>query len=80
LVKDYAEKTARERDIAEGFIKEMAKRVASDNALDFDGMKQAVENAIEIYAKEIAGRPVETNLDDIVGRALARARRCPGLC
>jgi tetratricopeptide (TPR) repeat protein len=74
LVKDYAEKTARERDIAEGFIKEMAKRVASDNALDFDGMKQAVENAIEIYAKEIAGRPVETNLDDIVGRALARAK------
>jgi hypothetical protein len=74
LVKDYAEKTARERDIAEGFIKEMAKRVASDKALDFDGMKQAVENAIEIYAKEIAGRPVETNLDDIVGRALARAK------
>src|SRR6202044_392260 len=74
LVKDYAEKTARERDIAEGFIKEMAKRVASDKALDFDGMKQAVENAIEIYAKEIAGRPVETNLDDIVGRALTRAK------
>ncbi len=74
LVKDYAEQTARERDIAEGFIKEMAKRVAGDKALDFDGMKQAVENAIEIYAKEIAGKPVETNLDDIVGRALARAK------
>ena len=74
LVKDYAEKTARERDIAEGFIKEMAKRVAGDKALDFDGMKQAVENAIEIYEKEIAGRPVETNLDDVVGRALARAK------
>ena len=74
LVKDYADQAARERDVAEGFIKEMAKRVASDKALDFDGMKQAVENAIEIYAKEIAGRPVETNLDDIVGRALARAK------
>ena len=74
LVKDYAEKTARERDVAEGFIREMAERVAGDKALDFDGMKQAVENAIEIYEKEIAGRPVETNLDDIVGRALARAK------
>jgi exonuclease VII small subunit len=74
LVKDYAEKTARERDVAQGFIKEMAERVAGDKALDFDGMKQAVENAIEIYEKEIAGRPVETNLDDIVGRALARAK------
>ena len=37
-------------------------------------MKQAVRNAIEIYEKEIAGRPVETNLDEIVGRALARAK------
>ena len=63
-----------ERDVAEGFIKEMAKRVAGDKALDFDGMKQAVENAIEIYEKEIAGKPVETNLDDIVGRALTRAK------
>jgi len=74
LVKDYAEKAARERDVAKGFIREMAKRVAGDMALDFDGMKLAVENAIEIYAKEIAGKPVETNLDDIVGRALARAK------
>ncbi len=74
LVKDYADKAARERDVAEGFIREMAKRVAGDKALDFDGMKQAVLNAIEIYEKEIAGRPVETNLDEIVGRALARAK------
>jgi hypothetical protein len=74
LVKDYAEKTARERDIAEGFIKEMAKRVANDKGPDFDGMKQAVENAIEIYAKEIAGKPIETNLDDIVGRGGRRNR------
>ena len=74
LVKDYADKAARERDVAEGFIREMAKRVAGDLALDLDGMKQAVLNAIEIYEKEIAGRPVETNLDEIVGRALARAK------
>ena len=64
----------RERDVAEGFIREMAKRVAGDKALDLDGMKQAVRNAIEIYEKEIAGRPAETNLDDIVDRALARAK------
>ncbi len=74
LVKDYAEKFVQQRDIAEGFIREMAKRVAGDKGLDLDGMKQAVRNAIEIYEKEIAGRPVETNLDDIVGRALARAK------
>ena len=74
LVADYAEKAARERDVAEGFIREMAKRVAGDKALDLDGMKQAVRNAIEIYEKEIAGRPVETNLDEIVSRALARAK------
>jgi hypothetical protein len=74
LVEDYAKKAARERDIAEGFIREMAKRVAGDKALDLDGMKRAVRNAIEIYEKEIAGRLVETNLDEIVGRALARAK------
>jgi tetratricopeptide (TPR) repeat protein len=74
LVKDYAEKFVRERDVAEGFIKEMAKRVAGDNALDLDGMKQAVRNAIEIYEKEIAGLPVEANLDEIVGRAMATAK------
>src|SRR6185437_13965070 len=74
LVADYAEKAAKEREVAEGFIREMAKRVAADAALDLDGMKQAVRNAIEIYEKEIAGRSVETNLDDIVVRALARAR------
>jgi hypothetical protein len=74
LVEDYAKKAAQEREVAEGFIREMARRVAGDKALDLDGMKQAVRNAIEIYEKEIAGRPVETNLDDIVGRALVRAR------
>ena len=74
LVERYAEGYARERDVAEGFIREMARRVAGDKALDLDGMKDAVRNAIEIYEKEIAGRPVETNLDEIVGRALARAK------
>jgi Domain of unknown function (DUF4062) len=74
LIEDYAEKFVQERDVAEGFIREMAKRVAGDKALDFDGMKQAVRNAIDIYEKEIAGRTVETNLDEIVGRALARAK------
>jgi len=74
LVRDYAQEAARGRAIAEGFIREMSQRVAGDAALDLDGMKQAVRNAIEIYEKEIAGRPVETNLDDIVSRALARAK------
>ena len=74
LVADYAEKFVRERDVAEGFIREMAKRVTGDEALDLDGMKQAVRNAIEIYEKEIAGRPTDANFDDIVNRALARAK------
>jgi hypothetical protein len=42
LVADYAQKEVRERDVAEGFIREMAKRVAGDKALDLDGMKQAL--------------------------------------
>jgi tetratricopeptide (TPR) repeat protein len=74
LVEDYAKKTAQERDVAKGFIEEMAKRVAGDKALDLDGMKQAVRNAIEIYEKEIAGRRAETNLNDVVSRALSRAK------
>ena len=74
LVKDYAEKTARERDVAEGFILEMARRVAGDTALDFDGMKQQVQKAIEIYESEIAGRPIETNIDATVDAALAKSR------
>jgi tetratricopeptide (TPR) repeat protein len=52
----------------------MSKRVAGDSALDLDGMMKAVRNAIEIYEREIAGRLVETNLDDIVNRALAGAK------
>ncbi|MGA8169626.1 MAG: tetratricopeptide repeat protein [Methylocystis sp.] len=74
LVKDYAEKAARERDVAEGFIHEMAARVAGDRNLDLDGKKQAVRNAIEIYEKEIAGGLTQTNFGEIVDKALASAK------
>ena len=75
LVKAYGEEVARARvDVAEGFIHEMAKRVAGDRNLDFEGMKQAVRNAIDIYEGEIAGGQTQTNIDAIVDEALARAR------
>ena len=70
----YAKELARASDVAEGFIDEMARKVAGDKALDFEGKKQAVRNAIEIYEKEIVGRPSETNFDAIVDVALAKAR------
>jgi tetratricopeptide (TPR) repeat protein len=75
LVKDYAEAAARERDVALGFIHEMASKVAGDRNLDLDGKKQAVRNAIEIYEKEIAGGLTQTNFGDIVDTALAKAKR-----
>jgi tetratricopeptide (TPR) repeat protein len=74
LVKAYAEESARARDVAEGFIHEMAQKVAGDRKLDFEGMKQAVRNAIDIYEREIAGEETETNVGAIVDEALARAR------
>ena len=74
LVGDYAEKYVRERDVAEGFIREMAKRVAGDAALDLDGMKQEVRNAIEVYERQIAGGQTQTNIDSIVDMALASAK------
>ena len=74
LVKAYAEESARARDVAEGFILEMAKKVASDRNLDFEGKKQAVRNAIDIYENEIAGGQPQTNIDAIANEALARAR------
>jgi Domain of unknown function (DUF4062) len=74
LVKAYAEEVGRDRDAAEGFIHEMAKKVAGDRNLDFEGMKQAVRNAIDLYEKEIAGGQTQTNIDIIVDEALARAR------
>ncbi len=70
----YAEKLGRERDVANGFIKEMAQKVASDRNLDLEGMQRAVRNAIDIYAKEIAGGRTPTNYDAIVDEALSRAR------
>jgi hypothetical protein len=74
-VEDYAEEAARAREVAaEGFIREMAKKVASDRSRDFDGMKQAVRNAIEIYESEIAGGQNQTNIDAIVDEALGKAR------
>ena len=75
LVKAYAEEFTRDRDIALGFIHEMAKKVAGDRALDLEGMKQAVRNAIDIYEKEIAGGETQTNIGAIVDRVLARARK-----
>jgi tetratricopeptide (TPR) repeat protein len=74
LVEDYAKRFVQQRDVAEGFIREMAKRVAGDKALDFDGMKQQVQKAIGIYETEIAGGPIETNIDAAVDAALARAK------
>jgi tetratricopeptide (TPR) repeat protein len=74
LVKDYAEQAARERDVALGFIHEMASKVAGDRNLDYEGKKQAVRNAIEIYEKEIAGAPTQTNFGKIVDAALAKAK------
>jgi hypothetical protein len=63
LVKAYAEELARERDVAEGFIKEMAQRVAGDKALDFDGMKQQVQRAIKSMKRRSPdgqSRPIST--------------------
>ncbi|MGA9599980.1 MAG: hypothetical protein WBS22_06965 [Methylocystis sp.] len=48
LVEDYAKEISYARDVAEGFIHEMAAKVAGDRSLDLEGMKQAVRNAIEI--------------------------------
>jgi tetratricopeptide (TPR) repeat protein len=74
LVEAYGEEVARARDVAKGFIHEMAKKVAGDQNLDFEGMKQAVRNAIDIYEREIAGGQTQTDIDVIVDKALARSR------
>ncbi len=70
----YAEELARAGNVAEGFIQEMAQKVAGDRNLDLEGMQRAVRNAIDIYAREIAGGQTPTNYDAIVDEALARAR------
>jgi tetratricopeptide (TPR) repeat protein len=74
LVEAHGEEIARNRDVAEGFIHEMAMRIAGDRKLDFEGMKQAVRNAIDIYEREISGGQTQTNIDVIVDEALQRAR------
>jgi tetratricopeptide (TPR) repeat protein len=74
LVTAYGEEVAHERDVATGFISEMAKKVAGDQNLDFEGMKRAVSNAIELYESEIVGGQTQTNIDIIVDEALKRAR------
>jgi len=74
LVKEYAAEAAREREVAEGFIREMAGKVARDKNLDLEGMKQAVRNALDIYENEIAGGVTQTNIDAIVDAALAKAK------
>jgi tetratricopeptide (TPR) repeat protein len=74
LVQAYGEEIARARDVAEGFIREMATRVAGDRTLDFEGMQQAVRTAIDLYESEIAGGQTRTNIDAIVDEALAWAR------
>jgi hypothetical protein len=74
LVKAYAEEVARARDVAQGFIGEMSKRVAGDVDLDFEGKQQAVRNAIEFYETRIAAGLTQSNFGDIVDAALARAK------
>jgi len=78
LVADYAREAAAARDVAEGFIREMATRVAADPHLDLEGMKEAVRTAIDIYEQEISGRPTQTNLGGIVDQAIANAKRLAG--
>ena len=70
----YAEELTRAGDVAEGFIHEMAQKVAGDPNLDLEGKKRAVRNAVDIYAREIAGGQTQTNYDAIVDEALSRAR------
>ena len=60
--------------IAEGFVHEMAGRIAARAELDLDGKMRAVRAAIGIYASEIAGGRTQTNLGDIVDQALARSK------
>jgi hypothetical protein len=49
LLRAYAEEYSRAKErVAEGFIREMAVKVAGDAQLDFEGMQRAVRNAIEL--------------------------------
>ena len=81
LVKEYASDVARARDVAEGFIREMAARVAADPRLDLDGMKQAVLGAKSVaYSDSASGVYVGTELFNRLGIAddmKAKARMIP---
>lgn len=70
----FAEEERRKRGIAEGFVHEMAGHVAASPELNIEGKMQAVRNAIEIYEREITGRPTVMSLDGIAGSALAMAK------
>ena len=66
----YAEELGRERDVAEGFIHEMAQKVAGDRNLDLEGMQRAVETPSTFTKRDRRG----TN-----GNKLRRHRRCSTL-
>ena len=70
----YAEELNRAGDAADGFIHEIAQKVAGDRNLDLEGKKLAIRNAIDVYAREIAGGQTQTNYDVIVEKALSTAR------
>ena len=74
VLQNYALEAARERDVAVGFIREMAGKVARDEHLDLDGMKQAVRNALDIYEKEIAGSQTQTKIGEILDGAFRKAK------
>jgi tetratricopeptide (TPR) repeat protein len=75
LVVDYAGEAEATRDIAEGFIREMAAHVAADPHLDLERMKQVVRTAIDIYEREIVGGRTQTNLGSIVDETLTNAKQ-----
>jgi len=73
-----AKEAAHGREVADGFIHEIAGRIGADPNLDMEDKKRAVRTAINIYVDEIVGRRTPTNLGDIVDRAVANARRLAG--
>ena len=61
--------------MTEGFIQEMAQKVAGDPNLDLEGMQRAVRNAIDIYAREIAGgEPQQITTPSSMKRSRGRGR------
>ncbi|MFD1704682.1 tetratricopeptide repeat protein [Methylopila henanensis] len=74
VLRKLAEDEAGKRDIAEGFIHEMATSIAAAPNLDLQAKMQAVRKAVQLYNDEIVGGRERTNLGDLVDRALAHAR------